>query len=188
MTNKFSKILVPIGLVALYVIIAIIVYVISDRCLPPNLNNIVNIISILSAYSSLFALVIMLFQVMSIKQVSEQTKEKMNVVMSVSDCTKYADLLRSIQNDISTNKYELALHKLYQVKDFLVYFKTRCPSISEDKQFMDHLKKIGYHINSISTGRECDLPNTLNTKKLIKDFEQMSVFMTEKSSEYITKI
>ena len=140
MTQKSSKILVPVGWIALYLILGLIIYSISDRCLPPSLNNVINIISILSAYSSLFALVIMLFQVMSIKQVSEQTKEKMNVVMSVSDCTKYADLLRSIQNDISTNKYELALHKLYQVKDFLVYFKTRCPSISGDHQFMEHFK------------------------------------------------
>lgn len=155
--------------------------------LPEHLYNVVNVISIIGVYSSVFALVVTLFQVMSIKQISEQTKEKITNVLSVSDCTKYATLVRTVQDDIRYSRYELALYKLQQVKDYLLRFKANYPKIDEGT-YEDIFKKLGYHITTLSTNDIGDQYMPLNTNKLIKDLEALSAFMTTIAGEFINKI
>lgn len=184
--NKVNTLKI-LGWVGAYLIIGCAVFALSKIFLPEYLYNVVNVISILGVYSSVFALVVTLYQVMSIKQISEQTKEKINNVLSVSDCTKYATLVRTVQDDIRCSRYELALYKLQQVKDYLLRFKSNYPKIDDDT-YKEMFKKLGYHITTLSTNGIGDQSMPLNTSKLIKDLEALSAFMTTITGEVINKI
>lgn len=59
-----------LGWVFAFLILGTVIYVLSKKFLPEDLNNVVNIISILGVYSSVFALIVTLYQVMSIRQIT----------------------------------------------------------------------------------------------------------------------
>ena len=151
-----------LGWVFAYLILGTVIYVLSKKFLPEDLNNVVNIISILGVYSSVFALIVTLYQVMSIRQITEQTKSKINNVLSVSDFTKYATLIRTVQDDIRFSRYDLALYKLQQVKDYLLRFKANNPKIDEEKGYKEMYQKLGYHISTLATNSVGEQPMPLN--------------------------
>ena len=166
-----------------YLILGSIIYVLLDKCLPENLNNIVNVISVLSAYTSVFALIIMLYQVISVERITAETKDKILNLLMISDCSKLIEITRFIQEDIKNEKYELVLYRMQLLREALLNNKYR--SNDRGTHFSNHISILGVHISSLHT---CIIKNNggqINKTTIVKDLEKLIEFLSDNSAKHI---
>lgn len=140
--NNGAKILCAL----VYLLLGYIIYALIYKFLPQEINNIVNIISILSAYTSVYALGIMLYQMISVERTTNETKNRINNVLIISDYAKLIEIARFIQEDIKNGKYEVALYKMQHLKDAILINKHRCNDGLT--YFSNHISILGVHISS----------------------------------------
>lgn len=62
----------------------------------------------------------MIFQFKSVRKTTEETKERIDTIYGVSDFSKAAETIRSVETDIERDDFSIACYKLKSIKDLII--------------------------------------------------------------------
>ncbi len=134
------------------------IYVILEN-LPEEQKSVVNIVSIVGTYASVFGLIIAFIQILSIKRISEatknevlQTQKRLSQIISVSELSKANKIIQEIQHFISTDKHELGLLRMKDLKEIIIHYK--CSSdlygLTKTAEYNEIIQKISDDLSNLS--------------------------------------
>lgn len=145
-----SIIIFFVGVLGVYIVV---------KQLPTQDRTIINTISIYGTYASIFGLIIACVQIFSIKKISEITKNEVNLtqrrisqIVSVSELSKANKIVQEIQNFISTDKHELGLLRMRDLKEIVI--QSKCSSdlhkLTETPEYNEIIQKLSEDLNNMS--------------------------------------
>lgn len=183
-TNSKSSILLWI---VAYLFFAIILYVVLHLVLPPNIDEL-GWISVYGVYTTTFSLALMFVQFKSIRDVSEETKNKLNKTVAISDLSKHSELIRSVEMDVRKDNIEVALYKTQNIKASVYKIKMleKDPNYDEEEYELV-FSKLATHIDSYNDQLLAPEP-ILNKTIILRDLEEVTSFFQKKSNEMINNI
>lgn len=132
-------------------------------------KSIINIAGVFGAYVSFFSLVLMFAQFKSIRDISQETKDQMDALVSVSNLAKHAELARSAQNDVIAGKEDLAIYKIQIIKETLIKLENRDGTNSS---IPDYCGRLGTHLTSLRTSK-----TKVRRSVITKDLEEIADFL-----------
>ena len=98
--------------------------------LEPQFKNSLNLISIFGSYLSLFGIIMSFHQIYDLKQINDQTQKevklsltKINNFLSISELSKSLKIIDEIQSSLRSNKNEIALIRMKDLKYILIQTK-----------------------------------------------------------------
>ena len=133
-------------IVSFFVLAALIV-VLLLHFLDESDKSFIVISGVIGGYVSLFSLVLMFAQFKSIRDISSETKDKMDSVISISNLAKHAELARSAQSDVNQEKDDLAIYKIQIIKETLIKLERR--DDSDSAVISEYCGKLGTHLTSL---------------------------------------
>lgn len=152
-------------------------------------DKFVDWISIYGGYTTIFSLVLMFVQFKSIRKVSEETKNKLNKTVAISDLSKYSELIRSVEMDVREDNIAVALYKTQNIK--AVVHKIRILEHNGIKKEEDEFEQIfsilATHINSYNEHLLSE-ESQLNKSVILRELEVVTSFFQSKSNEMINNI
>jgi len=188
MSNKKNSSTSIVWWIIVFIALVIILYFVL-RLFFVDKVNIIDWISVYGGFTTLFSLVLMFVQFKSIRKVSEETKNKLNKTVALSDLSKYSELIRSVEIDVRNNKIDVALYKTQNIK--AIVHKLRIIEQNGNKQPDDEFESIisylATHINSYNDQLLSEEP-ILNKSIILKELEEVTSFFQNKSNEMINNI
>lgn len=186
MKKTNSKISIVLWILA-YVFLAIILHVVLSRVLPKS-TSVLDWISIAGVYTTAFSLVFMFVQFKSIRDVSEETKSKLNKTVAISDLSKYSELIRSVEMDVRKDNFEVALYKTQNIKAsvYKIKMSEKDPEYDEE-EYESVFSILATHTNSYNDQLLTQEP-ILNKNIILRDLETVMSFFQKKSNEMINNI
>lgn len=129
------------------------------RQLSSNEQTILNLFSLLGTYASIFGLVIALVQIFRLKQISEitqlevqSTQKRINQLVSVAELSKANKIIQEIQHFISTDKYDLCLLRMRDLKEIVI--QSKCSSdlhkFTSTTEYNEIIQKLSEDLVNIS--------------------------------------
>ena len=127
--------------------------------LPEDQKSAVSVISIIGTYASVFGLIIACIQIFSLKRISEATKievlltqKRLSQVISVSELSKANKIIQEIQHFISTDKHELGLLRMKDLKEIIIHYK--CSSdlygLTKTAEYNEIIQKLSDDLKNLS--------------------------------------
>lgn len=154
---------------------------------PLKNKTIINFVSYFGTYLSVFGLLLTYSQILSVKEISENTKIKVEEslnkafkILIISELTKAIKLVQEVQNYLVSNKNEAAVIRLKDLKNILIQLKHHESIInftesSEYNQMLNnisvHTTNLAQHLNGTKVG--------INSNKIIKTLEEIENFLAE---------
>ena len=171
-----------------YLIIGIALYFLLKGILGEK-ADIVAVISILGVYTTLYSFVLMLVQFKSIRQVSEETKTKLNNSVAISDLSTYSEMIRSLESDVRADSLDVALYKTQNIKGIVHKIELlEGKDKKNDQEFADIYSILATHISSYNDRLISENNTELNKSVILKELEQISTFFQKKANKYIDNI
>ena len=104
--------------ILVYLVVAIILYFVLARFISNESSDspFLDWISVYGVYTTIYSLVLMFVQFKSIRDVSEETKNKLNKTVAISDLSKYSELVRSVETDVRNDAIDVALYKTQNIR------------------------------------------------------------------------
>lgn len=156
-----------------------LVYMLLNR-LPEGNRTFLNVIGVFGAYVSLFSLVLMFSQFKSIRVISQETKDKIDTILSVSDLAKHVELARNVQDDVNSGKYDLAIYKIQIIKETLI--KLEKSDDTDNDTISEYCGKLGTHITNLRSGN-----SRLRRKVISGDLEDIADFLLRQEEKLKNK-
>jgi len=153
-----------------FIIIGIILLGLLIWKLPEGEKSIVSLVGVCGAYVSTFSLILMFSQFKSIRDISQETKDKMDTMVSVSNLAKHAELARSAQSDVTAGKKDLAIYKIQIIKETLIKLEKKDDKVKE--KVSDFCGRLGTHITSLRADGSNIRRSVINS-----DLEKISDFL-----------
>lgn len=176
-----------LGWILAYIAIAVFLYLVLHQSIFTDANAL-DWISAYGVYTTLFSLVLMFVQFKSIRKVSEETKNKLNKTVAISDLSKHSELIRSVETDVINNNIKVALYKTQNIKASVYKIKVSEKDPDYDKEEYESVFSIlATHIDSYNEQLLTQEP-ILNQKVILKDLETVTSFFQKKSIEMINNI
>ena len=160
-----------------FFVFAIVIVIFLLRFLDDSDKRFAVIAGVVGGYISLFSLILMFAQFKSIKDISSETKDKMDSVIFISNLAKHAELARSAQSDIEQSKDELAVYKIQIIKETLIKLERRDDSYRSI--ISEYCGKLGSHITSLRGNN-----TRIRKQVIIGDLEDIADFLL-RQEEYI---
>lgn len=98
--------------------------------LPENQKSLINYVTYFGTYTSIFGIMITYAQILSVKEISEDTKlkiedslQKTYKILTISELSKSIKLVQEIQNYLLNSKLESAVIRLKDLKSTLIQLK-----------------------------------------------------------------
>lgn len=126
--------------------------------LDPIHRTTLNVLSILGTIASVFGLAIAYIQIIALKEISvvtqqtiSDTKNKLMLGISISDVTEAISLVSEIDGFLGMQKYEIARHKIVNLKDKLIQFKSSAEFnvIVHENRIKEIVELLSTHINTL---------------------------------------
>lgn len=174
--------------IIIYIVIAFALYVaLRDYILQEN--AVVDWLSVYGVYTTIFSLVLMFVQFRSIREVSEETKSKLNKTIAISNLSKYSELIRSVEFDVRKDNFDVALYKTQDIKEIVHKIKIleQNGGTKVDDEFEPIFSILATHINSYNE-RLLSAESELNKSVILTELEDVSSFFQRKSNEMINNI
>lgn len=139
-----------------------------------------NVVGVFGAYVSFFSLVLMFSQFKSIRAISQETKNKIDTILSVSDLAKHVELARNVQDDVNSGKYDLAIYKIQIIKETLI--KLEKSDDTDNDTISEYCGKLGTHITNLRTASP-----RLKIKVISGDLEDIADFLLRQEEKLKNK-
>jgi len=150
-------------------------------------QTIINFLSVLGTYVSIFGLVVAYIQISSVKRIAklteekvQETKEKMNLILSVSDISKAIKVAEEAQIFLKHESYQSAFLRLKDLKSVIIQ-ASMIPTLNQFSSTDDYLglkSKLFDDINNLSdfiSGHK----KKINFSIINSDLEQISSILIE---------
>lgn len=171
-----------------YLIIGIVLFFLLKRTMGEK-ADFVTVISILGVYTTLYSFILMLVQFKSIRQVSEETKRKLNKSVAISDLSTYSEMIRSLESDVRGDSLEVALYKTQNIKGIVHKIELLEGKDKQDNhEFSEIYGILATHISSYNDRLISENNTELNKSVILKELEQVSTFFQKKANKYIDNI
>ena len=147
--------------------------------LPEAQKNLINYITFSGTYSSLFGIMLAYTQIISVKETTENTKEKVEEsnkrtikILSVSELSKAIKLVHEIQNYLFADKSESAIIRLKDLKSILIQikFNTELEKLTKTETYKESLADISINMTNL-TQHLIGSKSGINKTKIISDLE-----------------
>ncbi len=174
--------------VLLYSAFAVALFFVTRGYILPE-NAVINWLSVYGVYTTFFSLVLMFVQFKSIRKVSEETKNKLNKTVAISDLSQYSELIRSVEMDVRKDNFEVAVYKTQNIKAIVHKIKIleqnadRCTG--EDYETVFSI--LATHIDSYHE-RLLHSDSEINKSVILKELETVTSFFQKKSNEMMNNI
>ncbi len=155
--------------------------------MPSSEKTVVNAFTLFGTFLSLFGLAIAYLQIHSINTTSKQTKMaversllRINQVLSVSELSKANKTIQEIQGFIITEKHEIALMRMRDLKSILIQVKYNndLTEYTDNGLYNQNITDLGTDINSLH-----DLilghKKGVNFSKMNQNLENIATTLTE---------
>ena len=142
-------------------------------------KNLINYITFSGTYSSLFGIMLAYTQIISVKETTENTKEKVEEsnkrtikILSVSELSKAIKLVHEIQNYLFADKSESAIIRLKDLKSILIQikFNTELEKLTKTETYKESLADISINMTNL-TQHLIGSKSGINKTKIISDLE-----------------
>lgn len=144
-----------VGLIFLVLLALIIwlyhIYTMGDQ------RTIFNLATLLGFYVSIYGLAVALWQIFALQNQAEQvqktiteTRTKIDHILSLSDCAKSIGTIRTIKENINNGKYELAMLRLCEVKDFMMRIKYVSNITYNEEELNKLINMTILHLNNLN--------------------------------------
>ena len=144
-----------VGLIFLVLLDLIIwlyhIYTMGDQ------RTIFNLATLLGFYVSIYGLAVALWQIFALQNQAEQaqktiteTRTKIDHILSLSDCAKSIGTIRTIKENINNGKYELAMLRLCEVKDFMMRIKYVSNITYNEEELSRLINMTILHLNNLN--------------------------------------
>lgn len=182
MIRNPERIWAIIGFIIGTMIVGIIFYF-----MPVSEKTVVNAFTLFGTFLSLFGLGIAYLQIHSINTTSKQTKTaveksllRINQVLSVSDLSKANKTIQEIQGFIITEKHEIALMRMRDLKSILIQVKYNndLTEYTDNGVYNQNITDLGSDINSL---HDLILSNKkgVNFSKMNQNLENIATVLTD---------
>jgi len=127
--------------------------------LPDTQKSTLNAISLFGTYASVFGLAVAGYQIFLIKGISETTEQevknthkRINQIISVADLSKANKIVQEIQHFIGTEKHELCLLRMRDLKEIIIQSKysSNLNTLTETDEYNEIIQKLSIDLNNIS--------------------------------------
>ena len=181
-----SRISILLWIIA-YIVIAFILHYVLYRVISTESRGlqILDWISVYGVYTTIYSLVLMFVQFKSIRDVSEETKNKLNTTVAISDLSKYSELIRSVETDVRNDAIDVALYKTQNIR--AIVQKIRMLEDGNDynaEEYESVFSILATHIDSYND-QLLSQESTLNKSVILSELETVSSFFLSKSNEMI---
>lgn len=138
--------------------VTLISYVIY-RNLDKELRNVINFLSLFGTGASLYGIWLAFLSIQSIKETTESTNIaiktsliRVNQLLSVSDISKAAKIVQEIQTSLLSEKLEVALIRMKDLKHILIQIKynQNLEEFTSKALYQENIKTISIDINNLS--------------------------------------
>jgi hypothetical protein len=150
-------------------------------------QTIINLVTILGTYVSIFGLFVAYIQILSVKKIAEfteqkmqETKERINLILSVSDISKAVKITEEAQMFLKYKSYPLALLRLKDLKSVIIQAST-IPGLNhfiETEHYQILKSKLFDDINNLSDFTS-EHKKKINFSIINSDLEQISSILFE---------
>lgn len=143
---------------------------------------IVDLISIFGSFASIVGLIIVFYQLQSVKQITQSTKDSIFKVITVSDLSKTIKIIQEIQSYNRSQKYELSLLRLQELKHSLIGYKldSKLSDFIDKKKIKRFLTDIDINIKNLEEALTPESnSNDLDTISVSKLLEDISTTLVE---------
>ena len=173
-----------LGWLLAYLLIALLLYLSLEYVFSSDLN-ILDWISVYGLYTTMYSLVLMFVQFKSIRDVSEETKNKLNKTIAISDLSRYSELIRSVEMDVRKGNIDVALYKTQIIKDLVHKILMLENRNGIDVEEYDSVFSIlATHVDSYND-QLLSKDSTLNKSVILRELEIVTSFLQNKSNEMI---
>lgn len=167
--------------------IGTILIVILFNLITEKERTIVNFFTLFGTFASIFGLWIAYIQIISLKKTNEQTKiavenslNKINQMLSVSELSKAIKLIQEIQTSNNNGKHEVSLIRMKDLKAILIQirFNLDLNIYTETNSYNQNITDISININNMNdllTGKK----KGLNFSRLNSNLEELSTTISE---------
>lgn len=176
--------------ILVYLVVAIILYFVLARFISNESSDspFLDWISVYGVYTTIYSLVLMFVQFKSIRDVSEETKNKLNKTVAISDLSKYSELVRSVETDVRNDAIDVALYKTQNIRAIVQKIKM----LEDDNDYNEEEYKsvfsiLATHIDSYND-QLLSQESTLNKSVILRELGTVSSFFLSKSNEMINNI
>lgn len=167
-------------------VIGLLIMILIYYNLQTNDKNIINFITLFGTYLSVFGLILAFLQLESIKQINEKTQsevqislQRVNDVLAISEISKSIKIIQEIQSYLHSQKSELSLIRMKDLKQILIQVKHN-NNLIEFTNHSDYEKSIvdlSIDINNISDS--LFKPNrAVNYSKINSNLEELSTTLS----------
>ena len=127
--------------------------------LPDTQKSTLNAISLFGTYASVFGLAVAGYQIFLIKGISETTEQevknthkRINQIISIADLSKANKIVQEIQHFIGTEKHELCLLRMRDLKEIIIQSKysSNLSTLTETDEYNEIIQKLSIDLNNIS--------------------------------------
>lgn len=142
-------------------------------------KNLLNYFSFSGTYTSVFGIIIAYAQIISVRETAEKTEievrnsnKKIMNILQVSDLAKAIKLVQEIQNYLYSEKIEIAILRLKDLKSILILIKhnSELEKLSNKKAYRDSLNDVGINLNNLSQ-LHLGVKKGVSIDKIISDLE-----------------
>jgi len=155
--------------------------------LDKTLKNSLNLITIFGTYLSLFGIIMSFIQIYDLKAINDRTQKevneslkKINNILSVSELSKSLKIVDEIQNSLRSNKNEVALIRMKDLKYILIQIKHNkaLEIYTSNDEYSDLLVDLSIDISNLSDNIFRPHKN-INVTKVNLNLEKISTKFSE---------
>ena len=169
--------------------ISIIIIVLLIVIMPKNDRNLVNILGVLGTVFSIAGVIIAIIQIRKVQAVSEaaekaanEAKYDLKKVLTITEFAQVVALIRKVQQFVRDDKYELAIERISDIKDFLDRVEFLC-SPQVDSSTL-HRFKIKLDVNMNEIEHVLDKTSSIDKGTFMNDMEGL-ISMLNKMDNHI---
>jgi hypothetical protein len=175
-------------------VLAIIIFLIGTLLIWALYNHmaiydktLVNGFTLFGTYFSLYGIAVAYLQIQSVNKVSKETKKavdmslmRLNQVLSVSELSKANKIIQEIQSFIITEKLEIALMRMKDLKSILIQVKYNndLSSYTNDGVYNKNITDLGtdiINLHDLIIGKK----KGINSSRLNQNLENIATTLTE---------
>lgn len=177
---------------SIFIILLVTILILYHIYIPLEERTIFNFVTLISGYISAYGLIVAIVQILvlqnitkSTRQAINETKAKINQLLSIADLAKTIAILRIIQEYINNDKYEHAKIRLCDVKDFM----TRIEYIKDLDYNKEVFKKLRKRIEINLSNLDKQISNNIVINKIIfcSDMEEIASMLSKLENQLKTK-
>lgn len=154
---------------------------------PEKQKSLMNYISYFGTYTSIFGIMITYTQILSVKEISEDTKLKVEnslqktfKILTISELSKSIKLVQEIQNYLLNNKLESAIIRLKDLKNTLIQLKhnNNLDEYTKSSLYSTYLTNISINTNNLNQ-HIIGSKTGVNINKIVSNLEDIENHLGE---------